>query len=564
MVTELRRIEQIVTKARRRLVLNSILANVGYGLVVGLASGLIWLLAEPWLVESRPDWLRWVVLGSLTGLSVVIAVVFSILRATTRSQAALEVDSRFNLFERVTTVMGLPASELSSSAGQAVLGDAASKVARIKVSARFPIRPRKSSALVPVLGLMIGVAAVLYEPDTSFADEQSEGSGMKKQSDQAKFASRKSNPGLPFTKQKPPEQRERAGKSKALQELEKELDKLMEKWAKEPPETDAKNREKAADLTAMEEKLKKFEKDKAARLEQLESKLGKLDSLSQDKEFADGPADKLNDALAKGDLKKAEQEVDELRKKAKEKKLDKQELEKLDKQLKKMKDEAERLARNQDEQEKLKEKLDKAKKEGRDKDAESLQRELENIQQQCDKCKEQMDKLSEKMGEMQKAAQSGDLEKLAEELEAMKGQIEGIENELKDIEEADEYLQRVKEELKKACKACEGGGNGEGNPGESDGGRGYVKGASGRRGENKDAKTSSSDERIRGLFDPKGKKSYGGSTKGQAFTKKSNVEMGNEIRKAVQEATSGIDQQGVPRDAKAAVKEYMERIGGHK
>src|SRR5205814_1330808 len=109
----------------------------------------------------------------------------------------------------------------------------------------------------------------------------------------------------------------------------------MEKWAKEPPETEEKKREKVSELTAMEEKLKKFEAEKAEKLEALENKLSKLDRLNHDKDFADGPAEKMNDAISKGDLKKVEAEVDQLKKKAKDKTLDKQDLEKLDKQFKK-------------------------------------------------------------------------------------------------------------------------------------------------------------------------------------------------------------------------------------
>ena len=101
---------------------------------------------------------------------------------------------------------------------------------------------------------------------------------------------------------------------------------------------------------------------------------------------------------------------------------------------------------------------------------------------------------------------------------------------------------------------------------ESDGAEWTNKGriGAGARDENKEAKTSSQEERVRGLFDPKGKKSYGGSTRGPAFTKKSATEMGQDIQTAVQEASRGLDAQNVPRDAKNAVREYMEKIGGTK
>lgn len=89
----------------------------------------------------------------------------------------------------------------------------------------------------------------------------------------------------------------------------------------------------------------------------------------------------------------------------------------------------------------------------------------------------------------------------------------------------------------------------------------FTNPASGRRKENRDAKTESKDERLTGLFDPRGKKSFGGSVKGPAFTKRSAAEMGKEIQEAVQEAPQTPDVQRLPRDAQAAVKEYFEKIG---
>jgi hypothetical protein len=64
------------------------------------------------------------------------------------------------------------------------------------------------------------------------------------------------------------------------------------------------------------------------------------------------------------------------------------------------------------------------------------------------------------------------------------------------------------------------------------------------------------------LFDPRGKKSYGGAMKGPSFTKKSTVELGQEIQQAVQEAPQAIDSQQVPKEAQTGVKEYFEKIGG--
>jgi len=565
MSTELTGIERSVRRAHRRLFGNSLLSKLGVGLATGMALGLVWFLAEPWLLQTSPDHLRWTVLGSLAAVGAVVAIVLAVVKSPTLATAALELDGRFELRERVTTVLGLTAGDRATSAGQAVLSDAAAKVLPLNVSEKFPLRPRRSSLLVPAFAGLIALTFFFYDPDTTGSLQANEGDSGKKKADGKLTAKDKKAPVKPFTQmQKPPEQKERASKSQDLKDLETELDKLMEKWAKDPAETDEKKREKVSELTAMEEKLKKFEQEKAQKLEALENKLGKLDRLNHDKEFADGPAEKFNDALSKGDLKKAEEELDQLKKKAKEKKLDKTDLQKLDRQMKQMQEEAEKLSRNKEEQKKLKDKLDKAKKDGRDKDAETLQRELDKMQKEGEASAEQMDKLAEQCAKCQKAIQNGDMEELANQLEAMKSQLKDIEGDLEDIDDAEGYLQRLKEEMKKAWRGCKGDGEDGDKISESDGAEWTNKGrpGAGRRDENKDAKSATVDERLRGLFDPKGKKSYGGSTRGPAFTKKSSVELGQDIQTAVQEASRGLDAQNVPRDAKAAVKEYMEKIGG--
>src|SRR5206468_9487611 len=112
---------------------------------------------EPWLLDARPDYLRWTVLGSVTALAAILAIVATILRSPSRHVAALELDGRYGLRERVTTVLGLPANDLATSAGQAVLTDTVEKISAVKVSEKFPVRPRRSSLLVPAFAALLAL-----------------------------------------------------------------------------------------------------------------------------------------------------------------------------------------------------------------------------------------------------------------------------------------------------------------------------------------------------------------------------------------------------------------------
>jgi len=555
-------VEQSIGRARRRLVAQQMLESVSMFASVGLACGLVWFLAEPWLIDSPPEWLRWTVLGVAASLGILAALVWSILRTPSRETAALELDKRFDLRERVTTVLTLRPEERSTPAGHAVLNDAHSHVSKLIVAEKFPVRPGRFAAGVPVLLCGVALAYFFYQPDVSGAAESETAIAEANKKDPEKRADAETvkKPTQPFTKQKTTDEMDRK-KSKELEKLEEDLDKLMDKWNKTPAETEEKKREKVTELTAMEEKLQKFKEQEFQKLKEIEKQLQQLDRMQKEKEFPDGPAKEFKEALAKGDLKAAIKQVDELQKKAKDKKLDAQDLKKLDAQMKEMKKQTEKVAKNQEQQDQLQKKIDQTKKDG--KDADSLERELEKVKQDAKESSEMMERMAERMEKIRQAAEQGKMEELAEEIGKMGGDLKQLENELQDLESSDEYLQRLKEECKNACKACKGGKDGDKlKDGDNAPWSPFTNPATGKREENKNAKTNSQDERIRGLFDPRGKKSYGGTVRGPAFTKRSASEMGQDIKQAAQEAPQAIDTQRLPRDAQAAVKEYFEKIGG--
>jgi uncharacterized coiled-coil DUF342 family protein len=558
-MTALTPIERSVRKARRRLFLQLLVNRLAVCWSAALVLGLGWVIAQPMLIESPPEWLWWAVVGGLIGVGTGMAVVWAKMATPSPQAAALEVDTRFELRERVTTALGLSPQEKATPAGQAVLADAAAKVAPIVVGEKFPIRPRWYSAFIPVLAGCLALAVLFPNAITSQLQAGGDAKGDEKKADplaEAKTAPK--NP-TPFTKQnKPPELASRPDKSKELQDLEDQLNEMMRKFDTDPNrETPEKLREKVAELTSMEDKLKKFNQEKFERLARMEQQLQQLERLSRDEDFQKGPAKELNDALAKGDLRKAQDELDELKKKVKDKKLDKEEAERLAQQLEKMKEQMQQLARNKEREQQLQELINKAKQEGRD--AESLERELEKLKEESRQCAECAQQLAERFQKTRDALQRGDFEEAAKELERAGKSLQDIEGDLQDLEDAEQYLQRLKGEREAACKACQGEGDGEPQRKDYASGKGV---ASGLRPEDKDAKSSSEDQRVRGLFDPRGRKTYGGGTQGPAFKKATTAELGPAIEAAAQEAPKAIDSGRYSRDAKDAVKEYFQNLGG--
>ena len=559
-------IDRSVRVARSRLLRQAFVNHLGIGWAVALALTLAWFVAQPMLLENPPLSLRWIVLGAGLSLGLFVAIVRTRTGAPTDERVALEIDNRFQLRERITTAMALSGELRNSSAGRALFADAESKLAPLNLSEKFPLEPRRHLLGIPVLALALGAVVLWWNPEalglTTISDEENAALKAQEQTVAAQTSTKKKAPPPKPVADAPPE---RPNKGKGLKDLEEELAKAHDKFAKDPfEETPEKQREKAAELAQLENKTQKFVEQKMDKLQELQEQFQKLDKLNMEKDFEDGPAKGFNDALSKGDLKKAKEEVDELKKKAKDKKLDEKDREKLERQLDKMKKELERLDRDKkkekeeqkkDRDEKKKElqkEIDKAKQEG--KDASQLERERENLEKQEEQeseAGEQLKELAEKLGGAKDGLDVQDLEKLADELDKAGKALDKIDGEVQDFKEAEGQLQRLKEERREACKQCQG------DKLENNGGIGNAK-----RPINEDAKSDAQDEKIRSPFDPRGKKTFAGSTRGPAFTKKTEAELGKEIQQRAQEAPAGADAQRLPRDARDSVKEYFEKLGG--
>lgn len=564
-------VEQSVRVARGRLFRQRLLNAVTVAVIAALGLALAWFVAYPFALQSSPDWVRWAVPGGVFAAALAAAVAWAIRTQPSPETVALEIDARFGLKERVTTVVALTPDLRGTSAGQAIVADTEKQVGELKIGDRFPVRPTRKAWFVPGLAAAV-VAVVLWWNPEVLGTTDPDGTDPAKKGGQvgtiAEGQKPKKNPTA--TRPQQPEAMARKDKSPELKELEEKLKAFQNKFNPDDDkfaDSPERAREKLPELNKLEQETKKFVEEKADKLEQMKEKFNELEKLSRDKEFDDGPAKPLADALAKNDPKKAQEEVDELKKKLKDKdnKMSKEDVKKLEKQLDKMKDELQRLARNEERKKELEKKIDQAKKEG--KDAESLERELEQVKEDAKQAGEQMEKIAKQFEKAAQALQQDDLEKAAEELAQAGQDLEKIEGELQDLKDAAEQLQRLKKERAAACKACEGKGDGQGGQkgdkvgvGKSGPNNGGI--GAGERELNKDAKSDSMEERIRGLFDPKGGKSFNGLTKGKAFNKQADTQLGEVIKQAVQDAPGAISSQQVPADARGDVREYYEKLGG--
>src|SRR5205823_3028382 len=281
-------VDRAVRSARRRLFAQLLLDRLAVGWAVALAAGLAWFLAEPLVLGTTTESARWVVLGSLGCLGTVFAVVLTVRRSPTPLAAALELDARFGLRERATSVVSLPSELFSTPSGCALLADAEKHAAPLKVREKFPLGPRRSAVCVPLLAGLVALVAFVYHPVTdseAWAEakqKQDEAAAEKKLADAPK-----KGPGSGADRRPKPDQLERANKSAKLKELEAELDRI-ERESREANPNPESAREKVTEITTAEEKAKAVEREKQEKLARIEQKLQRLEKLAAGEDFKDG------------------------------------------------------------------------------------------------------------------------------------------------------------------------------------------------------------------------------------------------------------------------------------
>jgi len=138
-----------IARVSRRLFVQSLFDALVWCWAGALLLAASWCLAEAHVLSAPPSWLRWAIAGGLAGMGTVFAVVFTLWRWPTRLDAALSLDQKFGLKERITTSVCLTAAERASSAGIALLADVEARVAKLEVRGANPFALRWTALVVP-------------------------------------------------------------------------------------------------------------------------------------------------------------------------------------------------------------------------------------------------------------------------------------------------------------------------------------------------------------------------------------------------------------------------------
>jgi hypothetical protein len=547
-------VEKQVHRARRRLITQMFLRYFAIACAISLLLTAGWMLAEPYAVANAPDWLRWAVLGGTAGLLTLIAFVQTIRKAPSGTAAALALDERFDLRERIVTVLSLTPDLHATSAGAALLADAESRVKDLSIRERFPVGLPRSSALVPAGGLAVAMIALFYQPSFPVAQgetAQNLVSADKKREIAAKLEQLTRKPRTP---EKPGDRQ----RSEDLKRLEARLDEI----ARKPRDTTQQLRDRIKDLTPLEEEFKRIERDKTEKARMLQQQLQAKDQTQPTDVPKDGPAKEFAKALSEGDVEQAKQELDKLIKKLENNELTAQEKEQLANQIESLAKKLDRLAQQKDKQEQLRKLAQQGKI-----DPETLQRELDKIKKENAKLKD-LQKLAQKLGQCQQCMRQGDGGQAAKALGETSDQLGQIADDEKDLEDLKDQLDRLKSAKDSMCKGCEGDGECEGdNISYGDNmknNNSRREGAQGRRPDGKQGATRSFDARQQTQFDNKGKKVFDGYAPGQAYKSKPGTELVGEIQQAAQQAPDAIEVQRIPKAARDMAKGYFKNLGGQK
>lgn len=513
-------VDRVVRSARRRLAAQRFVDALVAGAVVALAVGVAWALVEPG---------RWWVAAPLLGIAALVAAVATARRYPTRTAAALELDARFGLHERVTAAAEVGPG--NSDVSRAILADAESHAAGIRVADKFPLRLPRSARHAAALAAVLAVLAFVWHPvtDTTLFNENG-----KKPADLAK----KTNdpvvpPPMPLAQPKPPTPAVDKPGSEKVAAIRAELDRL-EREAKAKQTT----QRWAADVTAAEDAARAAERESLDRLARMESQLKQLDApAAKAEEFKQPGVRDAAQALAKGDLAKAEQALNELAKRAAANPGDPE----LRKELEKLRDAVRKAGENAATREKLEQLIEQAKKEGRD--ASGLEQELERAKaEQSQPLKD----LAEKLDGAAKQLEKGDGTEAAKQLEGAAERVGEIGQEAQAAGEAQAQAERAGKLRTDA--QTPGGDAGQ---------------AAGQRPDGKGGDTANRDVRVRVPFiDPKGQKTPSGSGDfGNAFTTTDPARLAPAIQNAARSAPAAVAGQPLTPADRAAVREFFERLG---
>lgn len=534
--------------ARRRLVTERFFAFLPWTLSFGLLLAVV-AIALPKVMYLPVDKVIWFAswAGGCAALALIINTVLTFVGRPSLADAAVEIDRRFGLRERLSSVLVMSKEDTETELGQALAADAQKRAEKLDVRDKFQWGLRRS-LMLPLIPALIGVA--LWYAPSRLAPEEVATKDSKTTIKQIKSSTK---PLLDQIKKK----REQAEKD-GLSDIEIDFFKKLEgELAKLQKDNKLDTKQSLAKLNDIKEQLEE-RRNEMGSSENLKRNLQNLEK------FEAGPAEKLADALKKGDFDKAEESLEQMVKKMEAGEMSPADMQQLQKQLEKIEQAmAEAAQAHEQNKQSLKEQIKKAEASGDMQKAAQLQRKLEQAQAQ-DAQMAQMQQMADALSKAQKSMKEGDMQSAKEQLGKMAAQLEKMnqqDSELKDLDELMDSLSQSKSQM--TCSQCEGDGCSKcmgsmGKMGKIPGnGLGEGKGQGDRPEEETDVDTF--DSRVRDKM-KKGETVYGGQVGGENRKGTTQVEVQEAVLSSLAEEPEALDDTPLPKSQREHTREYFNAV----
>lgn len=419
-----------------------------------LAAALALMVADKFWPTGVEDWL-WA--AGAVGLGVVLAVVWAVAAGRGRIDAAIEIDRRFALKERVSSALAMADDQRKTEAGQALLADAVRRVERIDVGEHFKASPGRQ-LLLPLVPALLALLVVVFWPAAD-TDPSRAGAG---EADREQV--KKSSESL---RKKLVEKRDQA-KAEGLKDAQELFERLEQGTEEISVAADADRKKALVKLNNLAREIEQRRKSLGG-AENIQKQLDKL------KNSGKGPDNKLIAAISRGDFKNAIEQLKQLREDLAKGTLTDEQKQDVARQMDEMKKKLEELVDAHREAVKdLEKRVDQARKEGRHADADKMQEQLNKLRQQLPQM-DQLQDLADKLGQCSQCIQDNNLQDAKEMFDQLEGDLNDLKNQLQELEmlqEAMDQLAECRNEMNDmecpmcggvGCPDCQGGmGMGEG------------------------------------------------------------------------------------------------------
>jgi hypothetical protein len=545
-----------INRARRRLLVQRFVNTTAIWMFALLMIAAVAMLVPKMgaLQVNQSQWISAWLIGAIC-VSVLGGALSTWLSGAGSLDAAIEVDRRFGLKERLSSSMALSTADTETPGGQALMEDAARKAERIDVSDQFGIQTSWLSFLFLIPAVLVFVLAVFVpdatrEETTAAASEMSSKKQVQNSTDQLK---------------KKLAERRKMAEEEGL-EAAKDLFTQLEKGVADLQKMKDLNEKKAmVKLNNLAEQLQK-------RRQSMGDSRKLKEQLNQLKKLKTGPADRMSQALKKGNFPAARKALQQLQNKLAAGKLSEKDQKRLAEQLRQMSEKLNQLVQSQREaKETLQREIQRQRESGNLAKAAELQKKLDKLaaqDSQMQKLSKMADKLaqtSKNLSEKQLAEAARAMSQLAESMSEMQVSLE----ELELMDEVMEQLADAKNAMTckqcqgEGCSMCQGGMSGMMAMGRGQRMTGMGMGEGRGVGDRPEAKTNKNfyDSKVRANAG-RGRAVITGLAKGPNVAGEALEEIKSTLQSADYDSDDPLSGNRLPKNVRDHVRDYFERRGG--